>query len=105
MDHLLTFCFPTDAVLRRKRGRDDQVLVLPAPAVRTTFDFRKATTCTGPFADYARSQILSRESLRKSAVGVEYAAFLGGDLNEALERFDRALALRMRSFLRAHGWR
>jgi hypothetical protein len=32
---------------------------------------------------------------------VEYASFLGGELNEALERFDRSLALRVRSLLRA----
>jgi hypothetical protein len=105
MDHLLTFCFPTDAVLSKKRERDNQVVVLPAPAVRITFDFTKASRCSGAFAAYAEQKILSSESLRKNGVAVEYAAFLAGGFNEALERFDRSLALRVRSFLRAHGFR
>jgi hypothetical protein len=105
MDHLLTFCFPTDAVLRKKRERDNQLVVLPAPAVRITFDFAKASRCSGAFATYAEQMILSPESLRKNGVGVEYASFLAGGFNEALERFDRGLALRVRSFLREHGFR
>jgi hypothetical protein len=101
MDHLLTFCFPKAALVRQKRERDDQIIVLPAPAVRSTFDFQMAVPCSGAFAEYAQRQILSQESLRKTAVGVEYAASLGlgGQFNEAFERFDRGLALRVRRFL------
>lgn len=105
MDHLLMFCFPKDAVVRKKRERDNQVVVLPAPAVRVTFDFAKATRCSGAFAEYAEQLMLSPESLRKHGVAVEYASFMGGEFNEALERFDRSLALRVRALLREHGRR
>ena len=58
-------------------------------------------TCSAPFAEYARQQILSTESLRKTAVGAEYVAgLMGGTLNGALERFDRGLALKMRALMR-----
>jgi hypothetical protein len=100
LDHLLVYCFKKDAVLHDKRERDDQLVVLPAPATRVTFDFRRAETCTGAFADYARSKILSTESLRQSGVGVEYAGFMGGAFNAALERFDRGLALKMRALIK-----
>jgi hypothetical protein len=101
MDHLLTFCFPKEALVRQTHERDDQLVVLPAPAVRSTFDFQMAVPCSGAFAEHAQRQILSEDSLRKTAVGVEYAASLGlgGQYNDALERFDRALALRVRRFL------
>jgi len=103
LDHLLTYCFPEDAVVRRDVGRDSQLTVIDAPAVRTTFDMKKAEPCTGAFADHVRQTILSTESLRRSGVPVEYAPHLGGDLNAALERFDRSLALRMRRPPTAHG--
>jgi hypothetical protein len=100
MDHLLMFCFPRDAVVRALYGRDDQQLVLPAPATRITFDFARGGRCSGAFAEYAERQILSADSLRKQAVAVEYAPFMLGGFNEALERFDRKLALRVRASLR-----
>jgi hypothetical protein len=100
LDHLLVYCFAKDAVLHVKRERDDQLVVLPAPATRVTFDFRRAEVCKGAFADYAREQIVSSDSLRRTAVGVEYAGFMVGPFNAALERFDRGLARNMRTFLR-----
>jgi hypothetical protein len=100
MDHLLVYCFRRDAVVRELHERDDQLIVLPAPATRITFDFTKAEPCTGAFAEYAQQQILSTESLRRHGVGVEYAGYLGGELNAALERFDRALALKIRALRR-----
>jgi hypothetical protein len=101
LDHLLVYCFPEDAVLSAKHERDDQLVVLPAPATRVTFDFSKAETCSASFAAHARAQILSTESLRKSAVGVEYAGFMGGAFNGSLERFDRGLALTMRRWIKS----
>ncbi|HEX6246105.1 MAG TPA: hypothetical protein VFZ61_34515, partial [Polyangiales bacterium] len=87
LDHLLVYCFRKDAVVREIHERDDQLIVLPAPATRITFDFAKAEPCTGAFADYAQAQILSPESLRRHGVGVEYVGYMGGDFNAALERF------------------
>lgn len=100
MDHLLVFCFPKSALVQELRGRDDQLLVLPAPAVRATFDFAQAERCRGPFAEHAERQIHSVEPLRKRAVAVEYSPIVFGQLNELLERFDRKLALRIRAYLR-----
>ncbi|HKO94386.1 MAG TPA: hypothetical protein VJU61_24700 [Polyangiaceae bacterium] len=101
-DHLLVYCFPKQAVVREKHERDDQLVVLPAPATRITFDFSKAETCSGPFAEYAQNQIHSSESLRRTAVGAEYTGgFLGGTVNAVLERFDRGLALKMRALVRS----
>jgi hypothetical protein len=96
LDHLLTYCFREDAVVRRELGRDNQLTVLNAPAARTTFDMSKAEPCTGAFAQHVRDRILSTESLRRSGVATEYAPYVGGDLNAALERFDRELALSRR---------
>ena len=100
LDDLLVYCFRKDAVVRELHERDDQLIVLPAPATRITFDFAKAETCTGAFAEYAEAQILSTDSLRQHGVGVEYVGYLGGGFNGALERFDRGLALKIRAWLK-----
>jgi hypothetical protein len=94
LDHFITYCFRKESVVRQIRGRDDQIVVLPAPAVRTTFDMSMAEPCTGAFADYVKAQIFAEDSLRRSGVAAEYAPEIGGDLSTALERFDRKLALR-----------
>lgn len=98
-DHLMTYCFPRDALVRQSQGRDDQIAVLAAPAVRSMFDLAKAEVCTGGFAEHAQRAVFGENSLRHSVVAAEYAPELGGQLNTALERFDRALALRMRDIL------
>ncbi|MFT3924183.1 MAG: hypothetical protein QM778_16735 [Myxococcales bacterium] len=99
LDHMLSYCFPTDAVVRRQVERDDQPTAMHAPAVRTTFDLSKAETCSGPFADYVKSAVFAPESLRATGVGAEYDPKIGGDMNAAFERFDRRLAVQMRDFL------
>ena len=92
-DHLLTFCFAPSALVRETRERDQQLTVLPAPAVRLMFDLRRGAPCSGGHARAAQALIMDPESLRRSAVQAEYAGYLGGGLAKALERFDRALAL------------
>jgi hypothetical protein len=96
LDHLMIYCFPKEAVVRQMRERDDQPTAMHAPAVRTTFDMQKVESCSGPFAEHVKKVVFSPESLRRSGVGAEYDPKIGGDFNEAFERFDRALALRMR---------
>ena len=99
LDHMMTYCFPRDAVVREIRERDDQPTAMPAPAVRFTFDMSKAEACSGAFAEHVQRAVFSPESLRRTGVGAEYNPEMGGDVNAALERFDRRLAVHMRSLL------
>ncbi len=92
---MMVYCFPESAVLRRQRTRDDQPTVMKAPALRITFDMAQAEACTGPFADYVQHAVFSPASLRRSGVAAEYSPEMGGELNAALERFDRKLAVQM----------
>jgi len=92
-DHVLTYCFPEQAVVDRHVRYEENPYYLEPNVQRYVFDMKQAVACEGELSNEVNRLLLSEKSPRSVALGSEYKA---SRLNSYLETLDRQRALRLR---------
>ncbi|MBN1664322.1 MAG: hypothetical protein JW943_12040 [Deltaproteobacteria bacterium] len=93
-DHLVAFCFPVDAVVKKTERVTANPNLRQPDVQRFIFDFKKRAPCDNECASEIQRSIFAVEGPRELAMSVEYRS----RLNRYWERLDRKIALKLRQY-------